>query len=255
MLPHESRLNAFLSWPGQQQQWLMPHLSEGGHNLGLVRGAKGQVCKRHLANNKHLLGNYGVAKHCAGRQPCMLPAPYEEQATCSSGLQMRNAAVLTGGAAAPGPYPPRHHCARPVQLLQPSRLGLLPKGETKAGRGAKACSKAPLRTGPGLVPATPSKPARPVLAAAGSAPSASPLDDPPPSPRRIGSFHLSVRRASGFSSSPPPPWGKGAPCAAPIGCACVRLVPAAANQRQGAEPPTSGRAPVLARLPATASLR
>lgn len=187
----------------------------------------------------------------------MLPAPYEEQATCSSGLQMRNAAVLTGGAAAPGPYPPRHHCARPVQLLQPSKLGLLPKWETKAGRGAKACCKVPLRTGLGLVPATPSKPARPFLAAAaaGPAPSASPLDGPPPSPRRIGSFHLSVRRASGFFSSPPPPGEKGAPCAAPIGCACMRLVPAAANQRQAAEPPTSGRARVLAPLPVTASLR
>lgn len=58
------------SWTGspgpEPHQWVMPHLSKGGHELGADRGARCQVCTIHLANNKHLLGNYGVPS-TAGR--------------------------------------------------------------------------------------------------------------------------------------------------------------------------------------------
>lgn len=176
----------------------MPHLSKGGHELGADRGARCQVCTRHLANNKHLLGNYGVPL-------------WREQATCSSGLQKRDTAVLTGGAGARGPYPPRHHCARLVQLLQPSMLGLLLKGETEAGRGTRPAARA-------------QRPCPPHhLSSRGSSllprPSA-----PPPAPR-----HWTVcrprRGGLAFSNCPSVVLpgsrvglGIGAPCAAPIGC-------------------------------------
>lgn len=156
---------------------------------------------------------------------------WREQATCSSGLQKRDAAVLTGGAGARGPYPPRHHCARLVQLLQPSMLDLLLKGETEAGRGARPAART-LR----IVPAAPSKPARrfPAASAVGPAPGTSPLDGLPPSPRWIGFFHLSICRASGFSSRPRPPWERRAVCRS-YWLSLVRRVPGATNKRRGAE--------------------
>lgn len=165
----------------------------------------------------------------------MLAAPCEEQATCSSGLQLRNDAVLTGGAGAPGPYPPRHHFARPVQLLDPSMLGLRPKGETEAAPRA-FCEPAqgsclphhPSPRGPSSKPRSQAPPL---------------LHRPAPSPRHWadsrpcrGGLAVSTCPSTALPGSrvrlgiP----GKGAPCAAPIGCRLCASRVAAANKRQGA---------------------
>lgn len=139
---------------------------------------------------------------------------WREQATCSSGLQKKDAAVLTGGAGARGPYPPRHHCARLVQLLQPSMLDLLLKGETEAGRGARSAARAQR-----IVPAAPSKPARRFPAASAVGPAPEPRHWAVCRPRRGGLAFSTcpsvVLPGSRVALGLP---GKGAPCAAPIGC-------------------------------------
>lgn len=166
----------------------------------------------------------------------MLSAPLRRASKLpvAPGLQMRGDAVLTGGAGAPGPDPPRHHFARPVQRLEPSRLRLTPEAgrETEAApsslREPAQGSCPPTRAIQGC-PAVPCSRGRRPRPTPCPAPVTSPLDGRPPLPRRIGYLDLSIRRASGFSSKLGHLPGKGAPCAAPIGC---RLIASHAGNSQ-----------------------
>lgn len=81
----------------------------------------------------------------------MLSAPLRRASKLpvAPGLQMRGDAVLTGGAGAPGPDPPRHHFARPVQRLEPSRLRLIPE----AGRETEAALSSLRESAQGSCPA------------------------------------------------------------------------------------------------------